>query len=1114
MPEPARNDQPSTRSGAAKDTRVSEDPRDSVAPPGSNARDLPTTVRGIWPGKQPSELAVRPVVPGYKILAELGRGNMGVVYKARQLSLGRLVALKMIRTGAQAGPDELKRFLDEARVIASLQHPHIIQIYEIGMGGEAPYFSMELVEGGNLAEHLAGRPQPWRQAAELIQTLALTIHVAHQNGIIHRDLKPANILMQKSEGRGVKGEKTASTASSLVPGPAPLLPKITDFGLAKQLQDKGSQTASGIIMGTPNYMAPEQAEGRSRDVGPAADIYALGAILYEILTGRPPYHAESPAETVLQMFRIEPVPPSRLQPRVPRDLETICLKCLQKDPRRRYASAQDLAEDLQHCLAGEPIAARPASVVEKCWKSARRHPALATLVGCAVVALLALAGMAVAYQANLETQLDQALHDERQARTAEEGARRRVRMEGLQVGVAELLATGERAALARDWSEAQTQLLRARDRAGSEQELAGLRARIESRLTQARRGLADRTRYQQFQRKRDEALLHATLLTDSDLASGLREARTAAVAALALFGVETDAGGRVSLDGVALEKREQAEVVAGCYELLLVVADTLAHPLPGQPQLKGRLQARRALAVLDRAARLGISTRAFHVRYAHYLKQAEAPFPAWCSRALAEAQVPTSSLDHFLTGVERYRRGDCKSAAADFERALQMQPDHFWAQYYLALCWLQARRPDLAATGFTACVGRRPDFAWLYLLRGSARCELGQFNGAAADFERAVRLPLNTAARYGLYVNRGVLNVRRKQFDRAAADLSQAVALQPTRYQAHVNLAQVLALQGKLDDAVRALDRAIEHAPLLAALYRTRARLQLHRKNVSAALHDLDQAIRLEVDRKSADLADDLVERARLLSGQNRSKDAVQACDEALKAHPGLAAAHRVRAEALLDLNRVPEALTALDACMAQGQPQAELYRVRAAARARLGKYAAALADYGRALEREQNAVTYAARGWIYVVTGAPRLGLPDFEEALRLDPDCADAHAGRGYVRVNTGAYVQGLADVEKALQLGPETTRLLYGAARAYAQAVRKLDEATAARLTSYDANLRRDYQNRAARLLARAVAHMPAAECAAFWQRYVQTDFALFPLRGNALFRELAETYCAKR
>jgi serine/threonine protein kinase len=294
------------------------------------------------PGQPAAAAYAAPAVPGYVILGELGRGAMGVVYKARQVDLRRVVALKMILAGAQADPRELARFRREAETVARLQHPNIVTLYGVGEQGGRPYISLEYVAGGSLADRLDGTPIPARQAAQLAEILARAMSAAHQRGIVHRDLKPANVLLE-ADGT----------------------PKITDFGLAKRLDDPTGPISSGAILGTPSYMAPEQAAGQIREIARATDVYALGAILYELLTGRPPFRAATSLETLWQVIADEPVPPRLLVPSVPRDLEAICVKCLHKDPRQRYPDAGALAEDLRCFLAGEPIRARPMSLREK-----------------------------------------------------------------------------------------------------------------------------------------------------------------------------------------------------------------------------------------------------------------------------------------------------------------------------------------------------------------------------------------------------------------------------------------------------------------------------------------------------------------------------------------------------------------------------------------------------------------------------------------------------------------------------------------------------------------------------------------------------------------------------
>ena len=330
-------------------------------------------------------------MPGYEILEEVGRGGMGVVYKARQVGLHRIVALKMVRTPTRTPADDLARFRAEAATIARLRHPNIVQIHDTGEVDGRPYLVLEFVPGGSLAQHLRGRPQPTRPAAQMVETLARAVHAAHGSGVIHRDLKPANILL---DGKNLNVAGPSRELDSPPPDLSQCIPKITDFGVAKCVQSvesdgsvPGQSTPRGEIVGTPNYMAPEQAEvPRSAAIGPAADVYSLGAILYELLTGRPPFSGETPLATILQVLDKEPVSVSSLQPNVPRDLETICLKCLRKDPRKRYESALELAEDLQRFLRDEPIRARPVGPAEKTWRAARRHPVAAGLLAAGLLA--------------------------------------------------------------------------------------------------------------------------------------------------------------------------------------------------------------------------------------------------------------------------------------------------------------------------------------------------------------------------------------------------------------------------------------------------------------------------------------------------------------------------------------------------------------------------------------------------------------------------------------------------------------------------------------------------------------------------------------------------------
>jgi serine/threonine-protein kinase len=351
------------------------------------ATEAPTLAPGESP---PTPLGVVRYFGDYELLEEIARGAMGVVYKARQISLNRIVALKMILAGQLASPADVQRFYAEAEAAANLDHPNIVPIYEVGEHDGQHYFSMKLIEGGSLAAALgaAWTHSASKAAAKLIATVARAVHYAHQRGILHRDLKPANILLAPSDpvhGVRLGGSPDASGHYE---------PHITDFGLARRLDAAGSLSPSGAIIGTPSYMSPEQARA-SKGLTTATDVYSLGAILYELLTGRPPFRADNVLETLKQVVEQEPQPPRALNRRVDRGLETICLKCLRKEPGQRYGSAEALSDDLERWLKGEPIQARRVGTVKRVLKWARRKPAIAALTTAILAAvILGVAGMA------------------------------------------------------------------------------------------------------------------------------------------------------------------------------------------------------------------------------------------------------------------------------------------------------------------------------------------------------------------------------------------------------------------------------------------------------------------------------------------------------------------------------------------------------------------------------------------------------------------------------------------------------------------------------------------------------------------------------------------------
>ena len=1027
-----------------------------------------------------------PSVAGYEIEARLGSGGMGVVYRARHRRLNRPVALKMIRAGGQARPEHLARFRIEAEAVASLHHPNIVQIYDVGEVDGLPYFALELLEGGSLEARVAGTPQPERPAAALLATLAGAIHAAHGAGIIHRDLKSSNILF---------------TADGI--------PKVTDFGLAKRLDEDDNQTTTGQVLGSPSFMAPEQARGLARAVGPAADVYALGAILYEMLTGRPPFKGTTPMETVIDVIHKEPIPPSRLRPRLSRDLETICLKCLAKEPHRRYAGAGALGDDLARYLAGGAIRGRRTSAAERGLKWARRQPAAA--------ALAALGGMAVVGLAVAGYRYDDHLRAEGR------------RVASLRAEAAATIARGRDAHAQGRPRDGRDPLIRLLATLKAEPALGdlgtqadGLLRRIDRGLADERARLADEGRREAFLRLRDEALFHDTQFTGLELPGNVEATRAAARQALALFPGPTPA---------SLTDRGREEVAEGCYELLLVLAEAEAQPMPGEDPAT---QAGRALALLDRASSLRPPSKAYHLRRAACLEKAGDAGGAGSERRAADRLRPGDAFDHLLSGQACYKRREWSAARLHFEQALRLRPDQFWARALLAVCDLHARRPAEARAGLTACIERRPNFTWLYLVRGYAYGEdahlnqrkarqsgapaaqleaeaASEFDAAEADYQAALKLKPGEDDLYVLRVNRGTMRIQRRRLDEAEADLRSAIRLRPRQFVAYVALAQALRQAGRADEAAGALTTAIAMRPDLPSLYRDRAQLETARESPgpaerAAALRDLDEAIRL-APPGSPEAAADQARRAELLALGGRFEAALAACDAALAVVPDDPAAHRVRVRALLELKRHDEVIAACDGYLARGKPSAEIFAIRGLARAGREDYAGAIQDYTQALALQPARAAFRAhRGWAYLVSDAPKLAIGDFDEAIRLDSGDPDAYNGRGFARAMLGQHGAAVADADEAIRRGGTSSRTLYNAARICARAA-DVAAAEAPRNGLALLQVADDYRDRAQGLLRRSLESLPGDRRPAFLRDVIRADPAFAALRRRPKFGQLA-------
>jgi tetratricopeptide (TPR) repeat protein/tRNA A-37 threonylcarbamoyl transferase component Bud32 len=1069
-----------------------------------------------------------PKVPGYRILGTLGRGGMGVVYKAQHEGLNRIVALKMIRDAALAGADDLVRFQTEAQALASLQHPNIVQVFDVGKAEGLPYFSLEYVDGGSLSAKLAHEPQPPRWSAEVLETLARAMYAAHQKNIIHRDLKPANVLLTP-EGT----------------------PKITDFGLAKKIDADSAETRSGSILGTPNYMAPEQAAGDSAAVGPLSDVYALGAMFYEMLTGRPPFQGTTPLETVMQVCQDEPVPPRRLQARVPVDLETICLKSMAKDRRQRYADAGALADDLRRWLDGVPILARPVSPLEKAVKWARRRPAAAAAAAFAVLAVVSIVGGAMLY---LDQRARNAETEAERLRVAEE---RRREAEQKVAPISAALREGR-------YPEAAGLAEQALDRIRDQTDEDSLRQQLQQLCDDARAGAGYRDRWRNFERLANDANYWQTQSTGADPTTNAARAGKAAAEALALFDVTRDSH-RVAptIPSRYFSEAERQEVADGVRALWLVLVWAEGHPLPNLTAAENRRRAETALGLLQRIKDDG-SVRSYYLLLAEALTALGRKDEA--KQVLAQMPPqPVDVADWYTQGVSRYLDRDYEAAAGDFEEVVRRQPQHFWAQYRLALCQLHLGPQtvgDAATARFGAavayldfCLGRRKDFVAALLLRGYARAELGLreqhahpdkaaalWRAAEQDFQRAeegLKQSPSADDEYSLLTNRALLWLHQEKYAAAVADLRRACQLKPKQVQAYALLAEAGRRQKDFGQALTELKTAIDLDPRQPSLLRTRARLHESAGDAAAALRDYAAAAALEPPASRA-AANDHLERGTLLMRAKNYPEAIAAFDAALAVRPELARAQILRgaarywlAEAAADPEKkrplLEEAARDVDDCLRREKATADVYVSRGQIRTQLalccmaskdpqeqvralGLFSGAAEDFGRALDLRPDTGLRIKRGWLLLTSlDAPKIALPSFKEVAQQDEANTEARIGLALCRAEVGGWREAVVDLDKALEQArrqkQETPFLLYHASRVYARAVAGIDaEKADPQLTA----LRVRCQNESATLLRRAIESKPPAQRTPFWRDVVRKDKAFQAVQSSASYRRLAQDY----
>jgi tetratricopeptide (TPR) repeat protein len=960
-----------------------------------------------------------PQPASYEVLGELGRGGMGIVYKARHRALNRLVALKLLRDAAYASSEEVARFRREAQAVARLQHPPIVQIFEVGEHDGRPFLALEYVEGGSLAQRLDGTPLPARQAAQLAQTLAHAMDVAHQRGVVHRDLKPANVLLT---GDGS--------------------PKVTDFGLAKRL-DATAQTQSGAILGTPSYMAPEQAAGKGTVVGPAADVYALGAVLYELLTGRPPFKAETPLDTLLLVQSAEPVPPSRMQPKVPRDLETICLKCLQKEPRKRYPSAEALADDLRRFLADRPIQARRTPWTEQARRWCRRNPARAALAAAVALLVLGTFAFVLWYQ---HDRADQAAEQARREAT--------IAVKAAQTGQAVSVAWQEANTLMdqmhgrlddpeqvntllddlAQWGAAlhkarsaltRAEALLAREEAAPDPAIEGQLQTLKARLDADEHDHLFVTRFEEIRLEQswvgvaksgydDEAF---PKLKDAFKAYGMEFGATAPEDAVTWIHQRPEpiakhvlAALDVYLAGARGEDAETRQWLAA----VLKAADT-------DPW---RSQARAATAAHD--------------------------WPA-VEKLVTEGKAAQQAPAFLLLLVRWFPQELEPSKLALLQQVQRTYPGDFWTNHELAYTFAHSKPPrwDEALRYMTAALALRPRNPTVHVHLGAVLQGKGDLDGAAGEYRLAIRLdPKREAA----HSNLGLALQAQHDLEGAIAEFRHAVTLNPQSAHAHAGLGTALWDRGDRDEALAEFRRAL-------AIDSKDVNARLNLGSALKALNDLPGAITeyrraLAIDPRHAiahfNLGTALLARGdrdeaiaelrqatlldpeygdahsnlgTALQANNDLDGAVAAYSRAIALDPTNAVEHYNLGVALLARGDLDDAIAACRRALALDPKHVSAHVNLGLALRRKGDVNGAVDECRRAIALDpEDALAHYNLGLALEAKPDLEGAIAAYRLAIKLDPKNVDAHASLGNTLLAKGEPDEAIAAYRRVIQLDPK--------------------------------------------------------------------------------------------
>ena len=1075
------------------------DPNSATMAPGqeSNSGNTAVHVGSVKPNSGGSKF---PNVPGYDILGELGRGGMGVVYRAKQRGLGRMVALKMILGGANVNPEDIARFELEARAVGSMTHPNIVQVYEVSEFQGAPFFSLEFVDGGPLDSKLKSEPQPAEWCAQMMLQLSRGMAYAHSMQIIHRDLKPANVLITK-DGIG----------------------KIADFGLAKKMDADDGKTRAGSIMGTPSYMPPEQASGETADIGPLADIYSLGAMFYEFLTGKPPFRGTTLLQTLEDVRNKEPVAPNVLVASVPLDLQTICLKCLEKDKAKRYPTADELANDIERFIKGEPILARPVGIYTKTLKWAKRNQAKAALIGVSAVAAVTIFIGSI----TAAIMIQNSKVNELAARDAVDEKNKAIALEldGIRNETNPALISANSLFDEKKFEQAKDILGKVVAKTSGKETLKEIYEPAKDLLAKTEQRIKATNDMSLFSKHYDDALFHS-----SDAMGNRIEARESSISeaakGLALIGIKYTEDKEYLLKlPDHLSDAEKKHLTDEALELAIILARRNAMPLPDISAEDLKKRSLESLEIMEKTRGFAKENHIFHLIKADLLKTLSQLPEAQAEFEKAKTIAPERASEFFFLGLGAFNKNDYATAQDFFEKALRKDPELFWANFLTAVCQVRQEQFAAARASLTSCIATRPNLGPAYLVRGIVDGKLirGKTSTTDSDYSEAFE-DFKKAEKYGIpkfdvLVNEGNLYFEMGKFKDAQKNFEDAIKLKPTDSRGINNLALCYRKDGKNVEAIELFTRNIKANPIDGDSYHWRglAYLDLQPKEIQKAIEDFLQAGNLRFLNK--DKVEDYLIASELFYSTKNFEKALPLCNLAVQLNPSNSLSHLLKAKILLELNKFAESKTAFDDYFAMHDPKKDspldpqAYKGRGICQRALNLLGPALSDLSRSAAMLPDDTQSRVRRAMLLVSAWKDLAQDDFTMVLAskdAEPgQIIEALTMRGYLRATQNNIKGAIEDADAALAKNPTpSVQTVLNSAGVYSISGGKLElDSDAKPELKPQADL---YKKKAIELLKKAIEAFPEPQRQGIWGQAISSDDSFDSLKKEAEFKALQAKY----